>query len=348
MQVKCYRPLSVLPIALVISTACGGGRDASNRAPEEAAFRAALLTAGPVSDAGWYAGAYEGLQWVEDSLGAAISHQQTRTPAEFDEAMIAYASDGYDLIFAHGFEYQDAAIRVGAMYPETVIIVSSGGRLAPNVIPLIFRLEEGAYIAVITAGMMTATGTVGMVGGVAIPPAEGTFVGFEAGARLVNPGITVLVNWIGSWDDVAAAKEAAVALIGRGADILIHNVDAASFGVFQAAREAREEGEEVWAMGMNRDQNDVFPQVILGSAILRIPEAFLTVARLWQSGELPRGEPYFAGGDTRAADYVVNPVLQDRYSPQLMARIESVRMGIRNGIIEVPRVEFLGTGGSSP
>ena len=147
---------------------------------------------------------------------------------------------------------------------------------------------------------------------------------------------------------MAAAKEAAVALIGRGADILIHNVDAASFGVFQAAREAREEGEEVWAMGMNRDQNDVFPQVILGSAILRIPEAFLTVARLWQSGELPRGEPYFAGGDTRAADYVVNPVLQDRYSPQLMARIESVRMEIRNGIIEVPRVEFLGTGGSSP
>ena len=205
MQVKCYRPLSVLPIALVISTACGGGRDASNRAPEEAAFRAALLTAGPVSDAGWYAGAYEGLQWVEDSLGAAISHQQPRTPAEFDEAMIAYASDGYDLIFAHGFEYQDAAIRVGAMYPETVIIVSSGGRLAPNVIPLIFRLEEGAYIAGITAGMMTATGTVGMVGGVAIPPAEGTFVGFEAGARSVNPGVTVLVNWIGSWDDVASA-----------------------------------------------------------------------------------------------------------------------------------------------
>ena len=340
--------LSVLPIALVISTACGGGRDAPTRDREGAAFLAALLTAGPVSDAGWYAGAYEGLQWLQDSLGAKISHQQTRTPAEFDEAMIAYASDGYDVIFAHGFEYQDAAIRVGAMFPETTIIVSSGGRLAPNVIPLRFKLEEGSYMAGITAGMMTTTGIVGMVGGVAIPPAEGTFIGFEAGARLVNPDVDVLVTWIGSWDDVASAKEAAVALMRRGADIIIHNTDAASFGVFQAVRQARDAGDDVWALGMNRDQNDVFPEVILGSAVLRIPEAFLTVARRWRSGELPPGRPYFAGGDTRAADYVVNPVLRDRYSPELRARIDAVRMGIRNGIIDVPRVEFLETGDSSP
>ena len=345
---KHPRSLCVLPITLVILMACGGGRDAPTRDREGAAFLAALLTAGPVSDAGWYAGAYEGLQWLQDSLDAQISHQQTRTPAEFDEAMIAYASDGYDFIFAHGFEYQDAAIRVGAMFPETTIIVSSGGRLAPNVIPLRFKLEEGSYLAGITAGMMTTTDIVGMVGGVAIPPAEGTFIGFEAGARLVNPDVDVLVTWIGSWDDVASAKEAAVALIRRGADIIIHNTDAASFGVFQAVRQARDAGDDVWAMGMNRDQNDVFPEVILGSAVLRIPEAFLTVARRWRSGELPPGEPYFAGGDTRAADYVVNPVLQDRYSPELRVRLESVRSEIRDGIIDVPRVEFLETGDPSP
>ena len=170
---KHPRSLCVLPITLVILMACGGGRDAPTRDREGAAFLAALLTAGPVSDAGWYAGAYEGLQWLQDSLDAQISHQQTRTPAEFDEAMIAYASDGYDLIFAHGFEYQDAAIRVGAMFPETTIIVSSGGRLAPNVIPLRFKLEEGSYLAGITAGMMTTTDIVGMVGGVAHSASRG-------------------------------------------------------------------------------------------------------------------------------------------------------------------------------
>ena len=78
--------------------------------------------------------------------------------------------------------------------------------------------------------------------------------------------------WIGSWNDVAAAKEAGVALLGRGVDILIHNTDAASFGVFQAVREARDAGRNVWAMGMNLDQNDVAPELILWSAMIKIPE----------------------------------------------------------------------------
>src|SRR5688500_2002655 len=147
----------------------------------DAPFQAALLTAGPVSDAGWIAGAYEGLLMIRGSLGAEVSHQQTRTPAEFDEAFLSYASSGYELIFAHGFEYQDAAIRAGERFPEATFIVSGGGRFAANVVPLIFELEEGSYLAGMLAAGMSESGTIGMVGGVAIPPVEGTFRAFEAG-----------------------------------------------------------------------------------------------------------------------------------------------------------------------
>jgi basic membrane lipoprotein Med (substrate-binding protein (PBP1-ABC) superfamily) len=98
-------------------------------------LRIALLTGGPVSDAGWYAGGYEGLLMLRDSLGAQVSHQQTRTPAEFDEAFRSYATEGYDLVFAHGSEYMDAAIRAGAAFPDLMIVVSGGGRVAANVVP---------------------------------------------------------------------------------------------------------------------------------------------------------------------------------------------------------------------
>ena len=129
------RPIRTFLLAgLLLSWACGGEGDGASSAPE-AELRIALLTSGPVSDAGWYAGAYEGLLLLEDSLGAEISHQQTSTPAEFDEAFLAYASSGYDLIFAHGFEYQDAAMRAGEQFPNTTIIVSGGGRFADNVVP---------------------------------------------------------------------------------------------------------------------------------------------------------------------------------------------------------------------
>jgi len=312
----------------------GGGSD------EPAAFRAALLTSGPVSDAGWYAGAYEGLLMLRDSLGAEISHQQTRTPAEFDEAFLSYAAAGYDLIFAHGFEYQDAALRAGEQFPNTTIVVSGGGKVAENVIPLIFTLEEGSYLAGMIAGGMSASGVVGMVGGVAIPPVQGTFRAFEAGARAVSPDVRVLESYIGNWDDVGAAKEAAVAQLRRGADVLVHNTDAASFGVFQAVREAVEAGGTTWALGMNRDQAEVAPDIILGSAVIHIPQAFLETARAWQAGTLA-GHPLYASARDDVIDFVVNPALADRIPSELLQRMEEARRLIRSGELQVPRVPFV-------
>jgi basic membrane lipoprotein Med (substrate-binding protein (PBP1-ABC) superfamily) len=269
-----------------------------------------------------------------------VSHQQTRTPAEFDEAFVSYATAGYDLIFAHGFEYQDAALRAGEQFPGLTIVVSGGGRVARNVIPLIFRLEEASYLAGMMAGGMTRSGTVGMVGGVEIPPVQGTFRAFESGARAVRPDVRVLETFIGNWDDVAAAKEASVAQIRRGADVVIHNTDAAGFGVFQAVREAVEAGDTVWALGMNRDQNDVAPEVTLGSAVIRIPQAFLETVRTWQAGEL-EGRPLYAGSDEAVVEFVINPATRARIPAELRDRVDAAADSIRAGTLEVPRVAFV-------
>ncbi len=334
--------IGALVVTLVAGfVGCGGDpSDEAGSRPDERRLRVALLTSGPVSDAGWYAGAYEGLEMIRDSLGAEISHQQTRTPTEFDEAFVAYGADGYDLVFAHGSEYQDAAIRAGPQFPDMTIVVSGGGRIGDNVVPLIFRLEEATYLAGMVAGGLTQSGVVGMVGGVATPPAQGTFRAFKAGAVAVRPDVTVLEVFIGSWDDVAAAKEAAVAQIGRGADIVIHNTDGASFGVFQAVREANEAGRPTWALGMNRDQNDVAPEVILGSAVIRIPQAFLAVARASLGGRLG-GAAVYEGASERIIEFVPNPAVIDRIPPELLDRVRAAGDSIRAGTLEVPRVIFV-------
>jgi basic membrane protein A and related proteins len=336
------RRLAAFPIlaSLLAVAACAPGGDSGSSDAADGSFRVALLTAGPVSDAGWYAGAYEGLLLLRDSLGAEISHQQTRTPADFDEAFRSYASAGYDLVFAHGFEYQDAAMRAGELFPNTTFVVSGGGRFSANVVPLIFQLEQGSYLAGMLAGGMSRSGVVGMVGGVAIPPVRGTFVAFEAGARAVNPEIEVLEAYTGSWDDVGAAKEAAVAQLRRGADVLIHNVDAASFGVFQAVREVVEAGGTAWALGMNRDQNDVAPDVILGSAVIRIPDAFLETAEAWRAGTLGGG-PLYSGAKDRVIDFVLNPELADRVPDDLVRALDVARSRIVSGDLAVPRVPFV-------
>lgn len=333
---SCHPLLAaLLGAGTLAASACGG--DASEEAES---LRVALLTSGPVSDAGWYAGAYEGLLRIEAELGAQVSHQQTATPAEFDEAFLAYATSGYDIVFAHGNEYQDAAIRAGEQFPDVTFIVSGGGRISDNVAPLIFRLEEGSYLAGMAAAAMTRTGTVGMVGGVAIPPAQGTFRAFEAGARSIDPEIQVLEVFTGDWNDVAAAKEAAVAQLSRGADVLIHNLDAASFAVFQAVREARAEGRTAWAIGMNSDQNDVAPDVIVGSAVIRIADAFVETVRMWQAGEVG-GAPIYASTRQDVIDFVFNPALVDQVPEDIVTRVAEARALIREGQLDVPRVPFI-------
>ena len=327
-----------------IVAACGG---AESDASEDDVFRVALLTGGPVSDAGWYAGAYEGLLLLRDQMGAEVSHQQTRTPAEFDEAFLSYASSGYDLVFAHGFEYQDAAIRAGEQFPNTTFVVSGGGRFSANVVPLIFQLEEATYVAGMMAGGMSQSGVVGMVGGVEIPPAQSTFRAFEAGARAMNPEVEILEAFVGNWEDVAAAKEATIAQLQRGADVVIHNMDGGSFGIFQAVREAVAAGGTVWALGMNNDQNHVAPDVILGSAVIRLSQAFAETALAWQAGELG-GAPIYAGSSGEVIDFVVNPAMTDRVPAALLEAIDEARASIRAGTLEVPSVPFVegGPGGS--
>lgn len=333
-------PVAASLLVVAVAACSPGGREDGAPGGDAPSFRAALLTAGPVSDAGWYAGAYEGLMMLRDSLGAQVSHQQTRTPAEFDEAFASYASSGYDLIFAHGFEYQDAAMRAGERFPGVTIVVSGGGRVAANVVPLIFTLEEGSYLAGMLAAGMSASGMVGMVGGVAIPPVQGTFLAFRAGAEAENPDVRILESYIGNWDDVAAAKEAAVAQLRRGADVLIHNTDAASFGVFQAVREAVGRGDRVWALGMNRDQAHVAPDVILGSAVIHIPQAFLETARAWQVGALG-GAPIYASSNRGVIDFLFNPQLEAAVPDELRRRMEEARLRIRSGEVRVPRIPFV-------
>lgn len=312
----------------MIATACGGRPSAE--------FKVALLTPGPISDAAWNAGAYEGLLRIRDSLGAQVAQVETKTPAEFEEAFRDFASRGYRLVFGHGFEFQDAAARVGADFPNTVFITTSGSRVRANVAPMVFRLEEGTYLAGMLAAGISRTGKLGFVGGIKLPPVEGTYLGFVGGAKAVRPDVVVMQAYLGNFEDVAAAKESALAQIRRGADVILHNADAASFGVFQAARESP----GVLAIGANRDQNGVASDVIVASATLDVPHALLAVARQVKEGRFHAGV-MFLGIKDGVVDLVVNPALATRVPAALRARIAAARDSIVAGTLRVPSVEFV-------
>lgn len=297
-------------------------------------FRVALLTPGAISDQAWNGGAYAGLERIRDSLGAHISHVQTTSPPEFDENFRQFGAQGYDLVFGHGFEYQDAALRVAPSYPGTIYVTTSGNSTGSNLAGMVFAFEEPSYLAGILAGAMTRSNVIGVIGGVEIPPVRASFVAFEAGARSVNPDVRVLTSWVGNWDDVSAGREQALAQIGRGADVLFQNADAAGLGVFQAARERN-----LWVFGSNSDQNAVAPEVTLASVVIDLPHAFLVVARDVQNGTFTPGVIRLDTADD-VVRLTINPALRDRIPAETLAAVDSVNAAFRARTLTPPGAEL--------
>jgi basic membrane protein A and related proteins len=332
---EALRQLStVFHIALaVVLAGCGGGsaeRDTARAAaagrPGGERFRVALLTPGPISDQSWNAGAYSGLLKIRDSVGAEVSHIQTRTPAEFEENFRQYGAQGYDLVFGHGFEFQDAAVRVAPDYPKTIYVTTSGNRTGPNVAGMEFAFEEASYLAGITAGRLTKSNLLGVIGGTELPPVKRSFAAFEAGARSVNPRVRVLSSFIGNWDDVSAGKEQALAQIGRGADVIFQNADAAGLGIFQGVRESK----GVYVYGSNSDQNHIAPEVTVGSVVIDLPLAFVTVARQVKEKRFtPR--VVSLGMKEKVVLLVLNPARAELVSRETRAAVDSVTRLIESG-----------------
>lgn len=292
-------------------------------------MRVGLITPGSIADAAWNSGAYQGLLEVRDSLKVRVSQVEARTLAEQEEALRTYGAQGYDLVFAHGFEFQGAAERVSRQYPKTVFIVTSGDRAQGNVAPLVFRLEEASYLAGMVAGGMTKSNVIGFVGGIELPPIKAAYEGWVRGAKAVNPRVDPREIYLNNFDDPAAGREAALALIRVGADMFHHNADAAALGLFQAVKE----NPRVYAFGANADQAALAPNRVLGSAVIDLPRAFLLVAREVQTGSF-RSRIESFGLKSGVVRYQPNPLLDSLIPAVLKARVRAAADSIAAGTLQ--------------
>ena len=302
-------------------------------------FKVALLTPGSISDAGWNALAYDGLEQIKKELNAEISHVESKAPSQWEEHFRFYANKGYQLIFGHGFEYQEPARAVAADFPDTVFITTSGNTVLENVSPIVFELEEATYLLGIIAGAMTKTGKVGLVGGMNIPPINSTFFAFEEGAKSIKPTIKVSRSYVGDWENISKAKELALSQIAEGVDFIFHNADAAGRGVFHAVEESRKLGKDVYAFGSNRNQNDVAPEAILASAAID-PKAFVHVAKLVKEGKFEPKIMRMGMAQDETIKVIYNPKLKERIPEDVLTKVESIRQKILSGEFKAPRVKF--------
>ena len=179
--------------------------------------------------------------------------------ADYERVMREYANAGNQLIVGEAFAVEAAARKVAKDFPKTYFLLGSSGQpQAPNFSVFDNYIQEPAFLSGMIAGGMTKSNQIGMVGGFPIPEVNRLMNAFMTGAKEVNPKVEFTVSFINSWFDPPKAKEAAFAMIEKGADVMY----AERFGVSDAAKE-----KGVLAIGNVIDTQAQYPDTVVASAL---------------------------------------------------------------------------------
>lgn len=238
----CFKyVVSVLIISLLVG--CGGtaGQTSATQPPATSEFKVGLLVSGPVKDQGWNQTAYDAFVRIQNELGGKLSYAELgQDQAAYEKAFRDYGTQGYAIVLGHGNEFQDSAVTVADDYPNTYFFISSSrydgvAEGHPNVIGLNTDSSQPYYLFGVIAAMMGHSA--GIVGGMNIPPIAETFTGFINGVRSVDPSFPVTTTYLGNFTDITAAKEAGLAMVAQGIDVILPNADNAGNGVYQILSE---------------------------------------------------------------------------------------------------------------
>jgi basic membrane protein A len=208
-----------------------------------------LLLTGSATDGGWNQLAKDGLDHIKDRFHAEVSLIQKVSGDKAGDVMRDMAADKCDLIIAHGYEFMNPATEV-AKGSACKIAVSGADEARPGIATVDFDLSQASYLMGIAAARVSHSGKLGFIGGGKFPSVLACYRGFLAGAKSVRADATVTEAYT-SWDQPALSKSQAEAFFGQGIDVIFHDVDSASRGIFEAVQEhnAVKDAAKVWAVG---------------------------------------------------------------------------------------------------
>lgn len=328
-QLRAVRSLTWLVVWVVT-----GGSVCSLAAAAAPPFRPAILFNGEVlEDQGFNAQMVRGTRRFEDRYGVAVTPFTEVEPVAHRQRLRQLAEAGYTPILVPSSSTAESVRRVAADFPDTVFITLDYTLDRPNVRSVAFREAEVAFLAGVAAARRSDSGHLGFLGGVANEALEEFRRGFEAGARTVRDDVQVTVRYLADvtarpWSDHAAARRLVAAMVADGADVVFPVAGDSSLG---ALAEAERLG--VLAIGVDSDQNPLFPDSVLTSATKRLDQAVYVSLineryRLWLSHQKNLG--LAQGGMALVLDGGSRRLLGEALVAELQDYQREIVLGARN------------------
>ncbi|HDR7913663.1 TPA: BMP family protein [Bacillus wiedmannii] len=343
MKKKTGLLLSLTLAASAVLGACGNSDKGSSDKKE---FKVGMVTdVGGVDDKSFNQSAWEGLtKFGKDNdlkKNEGYRYLQSSKDADYIPNLTKFAKDHYNTTFGIGFLMQDSIEKVAKQYPKEQFAIVDTVVKEPNVTSITFKDHEGSFLVGAVAAMTTKSNKVGFVGGVKSPLITKFESGFKAGAKAVNPNIEIVAQYADAFDKPEKGSVLASAMYGGGVDVIYHASGATGNGVFTEAKNRKKKGENVWVIGVDRDQNqEGMPEnVTLTSMVKRVDIAVAKVAQEAKDGKLKGGKIEEFGlkddgiGIAKTTDNV------KKVNPEILTKVEEFEKKITDGEIKVPATD---------
>ncbi len=340
---------SIALIGLSITAAgCGSDDDSSSSssstkettstaaaAPKGKAIKVGLVTdIGGLNDRSFNSLANKGLEDAKSQLGVTGRVLTSKSNSDYVPNLSTLAQQKYDLVIGVGFLMADAVEKVAGKYPDTkfaIIDVSQAGmKTKPaNVEGLLFKEQEGGYLAGVLAGLYAKDNkitTISSVGGQKIPPVDHYIAGYKAGAEAANPGIKVLNGYSQDFVDQAKCKELALNQINEGSGVVFQVAGQCGLGALDAAKEKNVQG-----VGVDADQAYLGPQ-ILTSATKKVDVAVFDTIKDAQAGAVKTGTDRIFDLKTDGVGIGKISAAGTKYQ----AEVDKAAADIKSGAVTVP------------
>lgn len=289
---------------------------------------------GGLGDKSFNDSANRGLEDAKAKYGVTGKTVDSKSESEYKTNLEALAEQGAGLVIGVGIAMKDSVEAAAKKYPNVKFAIVDATVAAPNVRSLLFKEEEGSYLAGYLAGQMTKTNKIGFVGGMELPLIKKFQFGYQAGALASNPKVEFLpAKYTGDWVNVDLGKVSAKSLFGSGADVVYAAAGRAGLGVITAAKE-----EKKYAIGVDSDQDELEPGSVLTSMIKRVDVAVSETVGSVVQGTFAGGEKVF---DLKAEGVGLSEMkfTKDAIGAEKIKGLDAVKADIVSGKIKVPATE---------
>jgi len=293
-----------------------------------------VLDRGGKDDKSFNSSAFAGANEARKKLGIFLKYVEVADDNGFEPSLRAFAQRDFDLVIGIGFGQKEAVKKVASQFPKSAFAIVDAQVDAANVRSVLFEEREGAFLVGAIAALTSKMGKIGFVGGMDIPLIRRFEMGYEAGAKKINPQIAVFANYVGltseAWNNPPKGKELALSQYEAGADIIFAAAGASGLGVFDAA-----EDRQKFAIGVDANQNWAKPGLILTSMLKRVDVAVFSTIEDAKEGKFTAGVKRF-GLANKGIDYSVDEYNAKILTESVRKRADELKAEIIAGKIVVP------------